>query len=337
LARGLRPLRIAFMGTPLFALPAFEALALGPQAKGRFDVCLAVSRPDARAGRGLKPSASPISQAARQAGIDLLQPDSLTGGQHDSLVERLCSLDLDFIVVCAYGMLLTQAIIDSPRLGTVNIHASLLPRWRGAAPIERAILAGDSTTGVSIQRVRVELDSGPVYASASTAVSDKSYGQLVAELSACGASLLADVLPRIATGLATATEQDASHATYAAKLVPGELGLDPLLTAEQNARQVRAAGKRSKARALIAGRSVSVLDAVAYIQASDAPMPSLSPALPPGSVVYGNRALACKAADGWLEVRTLQPDGKRPMDAAAFAAGVPSLRDHQAEAWQRLG
>jgi methionyl-tRNA formyltransferase len=298
------------MGTPDFALPAFQALLNDPAQ--RFELCLVVSKPDAPAGRGFSPQSSIISQAAQAANIELLQPQSLCLDEHDHLVKRLAELDLDFTVVTAYGMLLTAGIIQAARLGTINIHGSLLPRWRGAAPIERAILAGDTQTGVSIQAVRVELDSGPVYASAATPIGEKTSSELSLELAQRGAELLVECLPRIATGELVPVEQDARLVTYAAKLLPNELALDPTLSTEVNLRQVQAANQRNPARARIAGRGVRILQARAAAE-------------------FDKKRLLLATVDGWLEVLELLPDGRRRMSGQAFLAGLPARTVQPAE------
>ena len=322
------------MGTSEFALPAFQAL-LNDQ-RGCFQICLVFSRPDAPAGRGHANRASVISQAARAVGLELVQPVSLAGADHANLMHKLDALQPDIAVVAAFGLLLTEALIAAPRLGTVNIHASLLPRWRGAAPIERAILAGDATTGVSIQQVYRELDSGPIYAKAETEIGDKPYAVLAAELAELGANLLVDCLPSLAAGELTAVQQDPGLSTYAAKLEPNELALDPKFTVTRNLRQVQAASRHAAARALIAGRGVRVTAARPAGERPGVIGESAAQALAGSALLDGNRLLLL-AADGWLEAVELVPDGKRPMSGAAFAAGVPALQGGQVAGWQAWG
>ena len=330
------------MGTSDFALPAFEAL-LG-DARGRFDVCAVLSRPDAPTGRGLATAASPIALAARAAGIELLQPPTLRGPGASGLVERLAELDADFNVVASYGMMLTAAVIDVPRFGTINIHASLLPRWRGAAPIQRAILAGDPETGVSIQQVRVELDSGPVYATAATPIADKGYGELAAELAQLGAGLLAECLPQVAAGAISAREQDASQVTYAAKLTAAELALDPLLTTVENLRRVQASNRHTPARAKVGDKGVRVLKARAgevvagaagAVGAGSGAATGAAPGVTGARALRHNQGLLLQTADGWLEALSIAPDGRKEMSGIAFASGLPALRSGQPLDWSK--
>ncbi|MDR2957255.1 MAG: methionyl-tRNA formyltransferase [Coriobacteriales bacterium] len=316
------------MGTPVFALPAFEALVNDPDS--RFDVCLVLSKPDALAGRGLKPKASVISLAARTAGIELWQPASIGGTNQQILLSRINELEIDFTVVTAYGLLLTEELIAAPRFGTVNIHASLLPRWRGAAPIERAILAGDLQTGISIQRVRRKPDSGPVYASASTTIDNKPASELAFELAVIGSQLLVDCLPQIAQAKLIPVEQDENLVTYADKLAANDLYLDPLMTVADNLRRVQAANNYTPARAIIADHGVKVQKALVanlsdqlILQKSHLSIPSLSTS----QVLFINHRLFLQAVDGWFEVLELIPDGKRKMSGSAFADGLPELRE----------
>jgi methionyl-tRNA formyltransferase len=321
------------MGTPDFALPAFNALVYDPFE--RFDVCLVLSKPDAPTGRGLKMRPSVISSAAAAAGIELHHPDKLDGYQYQTVLDRITEMNIDIAVVTAYGMLLTEELINAPRLGTVNIHGSLLPRWRGAAPVERAILAGDEHTGVTVQQVRPELDSGPIYSSATTRIEQKSYTELLAELALLGAGLLADSLPGIAAGTLSAMEQNESLVTYAAKLSSNELALDPAVSAVHNTRRTQAASRRFPARLNIAGRSAQVLRALPAT-AADLPVMTgtagdiMSTITTDGARIVGNlrlhnNRLFAGTIDGWLEIIELVPDGKRPMKVTDFLRGLRVL------------
>ncbi|MCL2137652.1 MAG: methionyl-tRNA formyltransferase [Coriobacteriia bacterium] len=310
------PIRILFMGTPEFALPAFNALYNDSQ--NRFEVCLVLSKPDAPAGRGLIHKPSVISQAALALGIELHRPKQLKGLEYQHLLQRVEELRIDVAVVTAYGMLLTEQLIEAPLHGTVNIHASLLPRWRGAAPIERAILAGDAVSGVTIQQVRLALDSGSVYARTETEIANKSYSDLQGELALLGASLLVDSLPGIVSGELVGQEQDASLVTYANKVEKHDLLLDPYIPAELNVRRVQAASTRNPARAVIAGRGVRVMQARLLSADTTTNRPSIGFM----GISPSDGALLLGTVDGSVAIYELAADGKRPMGAGDFVRGL---------------
>jgi methionyl-tRNA formyltransferase len=225
--------------------------------------------------------------------------------------------------------------LDGIPPGCINVHASLLPRWRGAAPIQRALLAGDERLGVSIMRMEEGLDTGDFCATASTDGGDKDLAQLTMELGQLGAQALLAVLPDIASGSAVWVSQDQTQATYAEKIAKDELWLSPQLGALDNLRRVRAASEQAPARCLICGKSVTVL-------AARLGQGILGPALhSPGfqaPVTYRNRQLFLQAADEWLEILELKPDGRQRMSATAFASGVKALQgtDQAAAAWNSL-
>ncbi|MDP3676447.1 MAG: methionyl-tRNA formyltransferase, partial [Novosphingobium sp.] len=179
-------MRVVFMGTPAFAVPTLLALV-----EAGHEVIAAYTQPPRPAGRGKQPQKSPVQLAAEDLGIAVRHPVSLKGAEEQA---ELAALGADIAVVAAYGLILPQAVLDAPRLGCLNVHASLLPRWRGAAPIQRAILAGDEVTGVTIMQMEAGLDTGPMLATAKAAVERKTAGELASELSEVGASLLVEVL-----------------------------------------------------------------------------------------------------------------------------------------------
>ena len=223
-------MRVIFMGTPDFAVPALEALV-----EAGHEVVAAYTQPPRPAGRGKQLQPSPVQRRAEALGIsgalahDLARPEA----QAD-----FAALEADIAVVAAYGLILPQAVLDAPRHGCLNIHASLLPRWRGAAPIQRAILAGDSATGVTIMQMERGLDTGPMLAVARTPVDDKTAGELTAELAELGARLMVEVLADL-PGF-TAQPQPDLDATHAPKIDKAETRLDFTRAAEQVERQVRA-------------------------------------------------------------------------------------------------
>lgn len=224
-------MRIIFMGTPGFAVPVLEALA-----EAGHDIVASYSqppRPGGRRGRQLVPS--PVQQAAEARGIPVLTPTSLRNAEEQT---RFAGFTADVAVVAAYGLILPQAILDAPRLGCLNVHGSLLPRWRGAAPIQRAILAGDAVTGVGIMQMEAGLDTGPVRLEGSTPVGYKTTGDLTDELAAIGADLMVRVLAD--PGNYPARAQPVEGVTYAAKIDKAETRLDFTQGAVALERQVRA-------------------------------------------------------------------------------------------------
>jgi len=223
-------MRIAFMGTPDFAVPTLDALI-----EAGHDVAAVYSQPPRRAGRGKALTPSPVQRRADEHGIEARCPVSLRDPAEQ---EAFAALDCDVAVVAAYGLILPPPILDAPRVGCLNVHASLLPRWRGAAPIQRAILAGDAITGVTIMRMERGLDTGPMLATIETPVDGKTAGKLTDELARKGAELMARVL----TDLSVFPEipQPDEGVTYAAKIDKAESRLDFGVPAAQVERQVRA-------------------------------------------------------------------------------------------------
>ncbi len=223
-------MRVIVMGTPEFAVPALVALAAGHAVVA---VYTQPPRPGGRRGRGLTPS--PIQRKAEELGIAVRHPASLKGAAEQA---GFAAWQADIAVVAAYGLILPQAILDAPRLGCLNLHGSLLPRWRGAAPIQRAILAGDTETGVDIMRMEAGLDTGAVLAEARTAIDRKNAGQLTEELAGLGAALIVQVLAD--PGACPEVPQPAEGVTYAHKIGKAEARLDFGASADAVERQIRA-------------------------------------------------------------------------------------------------
>ena len=224
-------LRVGFAGTPEFAATILKSLCLSS-----VQPLVVFTQPDRPAGRGRKLQAPPVKSVAQEFGIPVEQPRSF---RLEETVRSLQSYDLDVLVVAAYGLILPQVALDIPRIGCINVHASLLPRWRGAAPIERALLAGDSITGVCLMRMEAGLDTGPVYACRSLPITPKSTGQtLEEELAKLGTELLLEQLPSIRT--AQPALQSAEGICYATKLSAGEGQIDWLNSADDIERQLRA-------------------------------------------------------------------------------------------------
>lgn len=296
-------MRVVFMGTPSFAVPSLKKLA------DSFDVALVVTRPDAVRSRGKKLEPSPVKACALELGLPVIEANRMT----EDVLDRLRDVQADVFCVAAYGCILPDEVLHMAPLGCVNVHASLLPRWRGAAPIQRSILEGDAETGVSIMRIGHGVDTGAYCAQASCAVPGKSADELTAELAELGGDLLVRTLPAIADGSAVWTEQDESLVTHAAKIAKAELRLDPAAGALENIRRVMASSNAAPARCVIAGKPVRVMRAAAV----DAALPSVVA----GSFTVKGGRVYMGCADGSLELISIKPDGKREMDAKSWAAG----------------
>jgi methionyl-tRNA formyltransferase len=301
-------MRVGFAGTPAFAAVALEAI-LG----AGFAVPLVFTRPDRPRGRGLALAFSPVKALALSRGIPVLQPATLKAAE--ARADAL-AVPLDVLVVAAYGLILPQAVLDWPRHGGINIHASLLPRWRGAAPIERAILAGDRITGISIMRMDAGLDTGPVASRTPVPIAaDDTAGTLGARLAEAGARAVVAALATLRdTGALPATPQPAEGATYAAKVGKAEAAVDWSSPAAAIERQIRAFDPAPGATAVISGAPVKLWRASAEEGGT-------RPAAPGTILAASRRALVVACGQGALAVTELQPAGKRRMDVAAFLAG----------------
>ena len=295
-------MRVVFMGTPAFAVPSLRALA------AEHEVALVLTRPDAVRSRGKKLEPSPVKATALELGLPVLEANRCT----PEVLDVLRAADADIFCVAAYGCILPDEVLTMAPLGCVNVHASLLPRWRGAAPIQRSILAGDAETGVSIMCIGHGVDTGAYCAQASCTVAGKTADELTAELAELGGELLVRVLPTIADGTAVWTEQDESLVTHAAKISKAELRLDPNASALDNVRRVLASSDAAPARCELASKPVRVMMAV---EAAKGAHPAQ------GEFVIEGKRLFLGCADGAFEVASLKPDGKREMPAAAWAAG----------------
>jgi methionyl-tRNA formyltransferase len=291
--------RTVFLGTSEFAAAILGALAGSPHRPA-----LVITRPDRPQGRGRHLTPPPVAEAARALGLDLDQPDSVNDV---AARERIAAATPEAICVCAYGALIKEPLLSDHWM--INVHPSLLPRWRGAAPIERAIMAGDERTGVSIMRVTARLDSGPVCAQASEPIApDDTYGSLAPRLEELGGQLLLETLGE----RPACSEQDDAQASYAEKISPADRELDPARTAPELERVVRALTPHIGAHVRLAdGGSLGVREARAVASAGVAPGElSLDGPLP---------ALGC--ADGALELLVVQPPGRRAMSGEDFLRG----------------
>lgn len=307
-------MRVVFMGTPDFAVPSLRELA------SRFEVVLVLTRPDAVRSRGKRLEPSPVKAAALELDIPVMEATRIT----PEVMDRLHEAEADIFCVAAYGCILPDEVLHMAPLGIVNVHASLLPRWRGAAPIQRAILAGDERAGISIMRIGHGVDTGAYCAQASCSVAGKSADELTAELAQLGADLLCDTLPALADGTAVWTEQDESLVTHAQKISKAEMRLDPQESALVNLRRVLASSDAAPARCIAAGKPVRIMRAVAAD--GDASMCAA------GELVCQSKRIYIGCSDGALEITSVKPDGKRQMDASAWAAGLHG----DALAWEML-
>jgi methionyl-tRNA formyltransferase len=299
-------MRLVFAGTPRFAVPALEALA----AAGH-ELAAVLTQPDRPAGRGLAAAAGPVKQAAQRRAVLVLQPSTLK----DAAVQaRLADLAPDALVVAAYGLILPQAVLDIPRLGALNIHASLLPRWRGAAPIERALLAGDPVTGVCIMRMDAGLDTGPVLLRQELPIAPgDTAGTLHDKLATLGARLLVTALDGLARGALRPAPQPTEGVTYAAKIEKHETRLDWSRSASEVERQVRAFNPAPGAGARMRGVELKLWRAT-VVEAHGAP----------GAVLTaGADGISVACGDGALRLEELQRAGGRRLPAAAFLRGFP--------------
>lgn len=294
-------MRVVFMGTPDFAVPSLQALA------SEHEVTLVVTRPDAVRGRGKKLVPSPVKSVARELAIPVLEARRVDAEVVDAVAEQ----SPDIICVAAYGAILPDELLSIPPYGTVNVHASLLPRGRGAAPIQRAVFDGDTHAGVSIMKIVHELDAGDYCHQASLVIGDKGGAQVMSELAAMGAAELLGALSEIESNTVEWNAQDESQVTYAAKIDKTEMLLEPADGADLNKRRVQASLDAAPARALVAGRGVRILEA----RIADKVVAE-------GCVVAQKGRVFLGCADGTLEVTRVKPDGKREMEASAWASGL---------------
>ena len=307
-------MRIVFFGSPEFA-----AIVLG-ELMPRHDVVGVVTNPDKVKSRGKKLEPTPVRMAAEAAGIPVITASTLRDADTQA---QLAAFNADAFCVAACSMLLSQEILDMPRFGCLNVHGSLLPRWRGAAPIERAILAGDETTGVCIMRMELGLDTGPYCAAYETETASKSAEELTEELAHQGGRLLADVLDRLPD--ATWQIQSDDGAVYAEKLARGELNWNTGDTAVQAVRKARAASEGHRCKAMLAGRAVDIL--AASIGENER--------IAEGAVRAVKHGILVGFADGTVRVERVRPEGKAEMDAASFVNGTAALRAGDA-AWEPI-
>jgi methionyl-tRNA formyltransferase len=298
-------MRIVFFGSPDFALPSLDALV-----GAGHEVVLAVSQPARPVGRSGAPADPPVARRARELGLGVFQPPTL---KDEAAFARLADAAADLFVVVAYGKILAQRVLDLPRLGCVNVHGSLLPRWRGASPVQAALLSGDAETGVSIMRMEAGMDTGPVYAIARTPIAGgEDAGSLSGRLARDGAALLVATLPRIAAGEAVPVAQDDALATLCPKIRREDGQADFTREAADLVRRLRAFTPWPGLFAFRAGKRVKLLEA----RESDG-----REGAAPGEVLSAGDEIVVACGRGALALARLQAEGRKPLDAGAFSRG----------------
>jgi methionyl-tRNA formyltransferase len=303
------PLRIVFFGTPEFAVPTLKALLAS-----RHPVVGVVTQPDRPRGRGRRVSEPPVKAAATAAGVPVIQPDRL---RDPAVLDTLREWQPDLGVVAAYGKLIPEDVLHLPRHGMINVHASLLPKYRGAAPIHRAVIDGEAETGVTIMRVEKMLDAGPMLAKAKRPIGpDETSGVIEPDLARLGASLLVDVVEQIAAGTVQQELQDFMLCSYAPKLTKEEGLIDWTLPASYIHNRVRGLFPWPHAYTYLDGTRIIVLTTRVEEAAADAP---------PGTVIGVTRDAihVVTGHDGRLAIERVQLEGGRPLTVREFLAGHP--------------
>lgn len=306
-------MRVVFMGTPEFAAVILDYLAEQHEVVGAF------TRPDAISKRGNKKTPSAVKKKALELDIPVFERASF---KDDAAFDELAALSPDVVVVAAYGCILPKKVLDLPKYGCLNVHASDLPRWRGAAPVERAILAGDEAAGVCVMKMEEGLDTGDFCVSRTLDIADLGADDLTLRLADLGASAVLCALAHEEAGVSTWVHQDESLVTYAHKIEKGELNIAPADSIEFLSRKVQASGTSHPCRCVVAGKGVTVIKGR---KLSDDDQ-SLVGDLAQGGVKFISKRLFVGAADGAYELLELKPDGKRDMPAKDFAAGIQGIK-----------
>ncbi len=299
-----KPLKIVFAGTPDFAAQHLDALI-----KSHHDVIAVYSQPDRPAGRGKKLKASEVKQLALTHDIPVYQPENF---KSDDAKQQLADLNTDIMVVVAYGLLLPKAVLETPKLGCINVHGSILPRWRGAAPIQRAIWAGDAETGVTIMQMDEGLDTGDMISIATCPIeaADTS-ASLYTKLAELGPTALIDTLATIADGTATPEKQKDELANYAKKLSKEEANIDWHMPAQQIERNIRAFNPWPICFTQMQGNTVKIYAAELVENTGN-----------PGEILAADKTgITVATTEGALKITQLQPQGKKPMSAQDFLNG----------------
>ncbi|MEO5740390.1 MAG: methionyl-tRNA formyltransferase [Vicinamibacterales bacterium] len=301
-------LRIVFFGTPDFAVPTLQSLR-----ESRHPVVGVVTQPDRARGRGQHSQRSPVKQLAEQSGLLVLQPERL---REEGFLAALRALDADLGVVAAYGKLLTDAVLAVPRRGLINVHASLLPKYRGAAPIHRAVMAGETHTGVTIMRVVKALDAGPMISRAIRPIGEnETSAEVEQDIARIGARLLVDAVDAMAEGRASETPQNEAEATYAHKIDKTDGVVDWSRPAIEIHNQIRGLHPWPHAYSELQGERIILL------QSDIQGQPSGTPEAPGTAIETHGDQFRIQTGDGVLRLLTLQREGRRPLTAREFLAG----------------
>ena len=302
------------MGTPQFAVPSLAALV-----RAGFDVSTVVTRPDRPAGRGRKVTPPPVKLEAQSLGLSVFQPEKLTD---QTTLMALAERSPEVIVVCAFGQILRPPVLGIPSRGVLNIHPSLLPRYRGATPIQSAILAGDELTGVTIILMDAGLDSGPILSQTSLPITDDdSAGSLEEKLSQAAAALLVETLPRWLAGAVTPEPQDEAQATMSRRLTKEDAEMDWSLAAPELQRRVRAFNPWPGAYTYVEGQTLRVLES--RVVPNDSGQPAGTVVAPPHG--GASRGFAVQTGDGLLAVLAAQRAGHKVLPAEDLLRGMPQL------------
>jgi methionyl-tRNA formyltransferase len=308
-------LRVVFFGTPEFAVPTLQALY-----ESRHTVAGVVTQPDRARGRGQKPQPGAVKRLAERHALPLLQPARL---RDEAFLESLRALNADLGVVAAYGKILTDEVLQIPRLGLINVHASLLPNYRGAAPIHRAVLAGESETGVTIMRVVKALDAGPMMSKVTRPIGeDETSAEVERDIAQIGAAALVQVVDALAEGHAEESPQDDSRATYAPKIEKSDGLVDWSRTAKAIHNQIRGLHPWPHAFSHLDGERTILLKSAVENDAAPVPSDVEGHAVAPGTIIeaHGDRLLV-STGGGVLRLVTIQREGRRPVSAREFLAG----------------
>lgn len=295
-------MKIVFAGTPDFAVPTLQALL-----NSAHQVCAVYTQPDRPAGRGRKLSASPVKKLAIAADIPVYQPENF---KHTEDLDALAKLNPDLLVVIAYGLILPQAVLDTPKYGCINVHGSLLPRWRGAAPIHRALMAGDTKTGITIMKVVKKLDAGDMLAQSECEIeADATSSSLHDRLAVMGAAGLVDVVDQIANGSVVAIPQDESLVTYAHKLSKAESVLDWQQSATDLDRKIRGLNAWPVAQTVYKSETLRIWRSQPLNRESH---------LPPGTISCAEQALDVATGNGTLRLLEVQLPNGKPISGKDF-------------------
>lgn len=308
-------MKVIFMGTSEFAVAPLAKVA------SAHDMLAVFTKADSVKNRGKKLEPTPVKVLAEELGIDVYTPSTLKAQESVDLVK---GINPDIIIVASYGMILPASILEIPKFGCVNIHASLLPKWRGASPVERAILAGESEQGVSIMRMEEGLDTGDFCAQKKFSTVGMNAEEVLVCLSNLGADILLDSLSQIEDGSVSWVHQNEDMATYAHKIEKGELNIRPDCRTKDNYFKVLASSDSHVSKCCINGRPARIINC----ELSDIE-------IEPGNVRLVNGELLLGCVDGALSVNLVKPDGKKEMDAKSFAAGIQGIKQGNIE-WSAI-